>query len=76
MAWENIQDIKYNSDSNLILCSMTTGLLELSLDASADEKILAVNRFDQASGLITNYLKCVYFDHENNTWIGTMVMVC
>jgi ligand-binding sensor domain-containing protein/serine phosphatase RsbU (regulator of sigma subunit) len=68
---EKIQDILFDSDSNLYVCSFSSGLFKLILDKHNKGHILSVEKFDAASGITTNFAKCVYQDREKNIWLGT-----
>ena len=71
MAYENVQDILFDPDSNLIVCCYNTGLIRINLDPTKRAQILSVRRYNTENGLTTNNIKCAYIDHEKNTWLGT-----
>jgi ligand-binding sensor domain-containing protein/serine phosphatase RsbU (regulator of sigma subunit) len=70
LQYENIQDIQYDADSNLILCSFNSGLIKLMFDP--EKGILKdVHRYDLKALGDTKFIKCAYIDHEKNLWLGT-----
>ncbi len=71
LGFEKIQDIQYDIDSNLYVCSFTSGLLKIIPDNKKKGEILSVERFDAASGIPSDFVKCIFEDMERNIWIGT-----
>ena len=71
LEYEKIQDIQFDIDSNLYVCSFSSGLLKLKLDKRSKGKILSMERYDANSGIVSNFAKCVYQDREKNIWLGT-----
>ncbi len=68
---ENIQDIAFDADSNLMLASYNSGFLTLNLDPKNPVEILSMQRVNANNGLSTNFVKCLLTDRENNIWLGT-----
>jgi len=71
LAHENVQDMVYDEDSNLWVCSFTSGLWKLNLDYHKNGKITGIEKYDKTNGLNTNYVKCTFRDREGNLWVGT-----
>ena len=71
LGYEKVQDILFDQDSNLYVCSFTSGLLKLFPDKKNKGNILSVERFDEESGVSSNFAKCVFQDSERNLWLGT-----
>jgi ligand-binding sensor domain-containing protein/serine phosphatase RsbU (regulator of sigma subunit) len=71
LGYENIQDIIYDADSSLLLCSFNTGLVRLEFDGAEEQGITSVRYFDKKNGLTTNFVKCAFVDRESNLWVGT-----
>jgi ligand-binding sensor domain-containing protein/serine phosphatase RsbU (regulator of sigma subunit) len=70
LGFENIQDLQYDADSNLWVCTFTSGLLKLQPDRM-ESKLVTINKFDETSNLTTRFLKCAFLDREGNSWFGT-----
>lgn len=71
LGYENIQDIVFDNDSNLILCSFNSGVISLKFKSGRQHEIASVQRVNAGNGLNSNFIKCAYIDHEGNTWLGT-----
>lgn len=71
LEYEKIQDIQFDNDSNLFVCSFSSGLIKLFPDRKNKGHILSVKRFDVSSGISSGYAKCVFIDRERNIWLGT-----
>ena len=71
LGYEKIQDVQFDSDSNLYVCTFSSGLLKLIPDKKNKGHILSVERYDAASGIPSSFAKCVFEDFENNIWLGT-----
>ncbi len=70
-GYENVQDIQFDSDSNIYVCSFTSGLLKLIPDRKRSGTILSLERFDASTGIPSNFAKCIFQDREKNIWLGT-----
>jgi ligand-binding sensor domain-containing protein/serine phosphatase RsbU (regulator of sigma subunit) len=68
---ENIQDVLFDKDSNLLICTYTAGLIRLTLDPLNRSSILSMQKYNSSNGLATNFIKCALIDREKNTWLGT-----
>lgn len=68
--YENVQDIEYDADSNLWVCTFTSGLLKLQFSGEEPHMNSWV-QFDESSNITTDFLKCVFYDREGNSWFGT-----
>lgn len=71
LKYENIQDVLFDKDSNLLVCTYTSGLIKLSLDPTNRASILSMQQLNSKTGLTTNFIKCALIDREKNTWLGT-----
>ncbi len=71
LGYEKIQEIQYDSDSNLYVCTFTSCLLKLIPDRKNVGTILSVERYDASSGISSKFAKCVFEDREKNIWLGT-----
>jgi ligand-binding sensor domain-containing protein/serine phosphatase RsbU (regulator of sigma subunit) len=71
LSYENIQDVVYDKDSNLLVCSYTSGLIKLILDQQNRSIINSVEKYNVDNGLSSNFIKCALIDKEKNTWLGT-----
>jgi ligand-binding sensor domain-containing protein/serine phosphatase RsbU (regulator of sigma subunit) len=71
LSYEKIQDVEFDSDSNLWVSTFSSGLLKVLLDPVNRGSALSVDRYGKKNGFPTDFVKCVFKDREKNLWIGT-----
>jgi ligand-binding sensor domain-containing protein/serine phosphatase RsbU (regulator of sigma subunit) len=71
LEFENIQDITYDSDSNLWLSTYTSGLIKLTFRDLHNGITGHVEKYNKSKGIETNFVKTAYKDQEGNIWVGT-----
>ncbi len=69
LEFENIQDAIYDVDSNLWVCSYTSGLMKLTL--GNENQVSKIEKINKSNGLLSNFAKTVFQDREKNIWLGT-----
>lgn len=69
-AYQNIQDVWLDSESNLWVCTYFGGLIKLS-EFSQEGKYSGKTTYTKQDGFPTNYIKALFSDREQNLWIGT-----
>ncbi len=70
LSYANVQDVLYDADSNLWVCTFTNGLLKLEFD-TGESGIAQITTFDAESNIHSEFLKCALLDREGNSWFGT-----
>ena len=60
-AW--IEDLCEDAEGNLWIATDGSGLIQLKPDGT-------ISRFGQADGLLSEELRCLYYDRQGNLWIG------
>ncbi len=71
LHYENIQDVEFDIDSNLWICTFSSGLLKINVDSENQGSVNSIIRYDKENGFSTDFVKCVFKDREKNIWIGT-----
>jgi ligand-binding sensor domain-containing protein/serine phosphatase RsbU (regulator of sigma subunit) len=67
---QNIQDVLITSNSNLWICTYFGGLIKAS-DFSIDGNFKNLTNYKKGKSFNTNYFKSLFFDREENIWVGT-----
>ncbi|MDR0348891.1 MAG: SpoIIE family protein phosphatase [Tannerella sp.] len=60
----------YEDDRNNLWVSSYQGLFRIRI--STDLTVERLSRFDSSNGLGSNYVKCIFFDNQQNLWVGTL----
>lgn len=71
LEYENIQDVIFDSDSNLWMCTYYSGLIHLFFDRTEKGHINSIKRYNKTNSLPTDDIKCAFQDTEGNLWVGT-----
>jgi len=71
LGYEDIQDVIFDTDSNLWLCAYNTGLIHAFMDKQERGKILSLDKYNKSNGLPSEYIRCAYQDFAGNLWVGT-----
>ncbi len=71
LGFENIQDIIFDTDSNLWVCTNLSGLIHLNLNKSKNGLINSIKKYNASNSLPTNFTRCAFQDVEGNLWVGT-----
>lgn len=70
LEYENIQDVLITSNNNLWICTYFSGLFKLT-GYNNDGTYNYITNYNKGKGFNTNYFKSLYFDREDNIWVGT-----
>ncbi|MBN1597920.1 MAG: SpoIIE family protein phosphatase [Bacteroidales bacterium] len=71
LGYENVQDVMFDSDSNLWIATYTSGLLKCRMSESEPWEIEKIEKYNTKTGFSSNFVKSVFEDREGNLWIGT-----
>lgn len=71
LAYENVQDVSYDSESNLWISTYTSGLIKAKLNPHDPVKVVSFQKYDKDNGLSTNFVKSTFIDQQGNLWVGT-----
>lgn len=70
LEYINIQDVLVTSNNNMWLCSNSSGLFKLS-GFKDDGSYKYITNYKKDKGFKTNFFKSLFFDREENIWVGT-----
>ncbi|MBN1951818.1 MAG: SpoIIE family protein phosphatase [Bacteroidales bacterium] len=71
MEYLRVKDITYDADSGLLVCAANAGVFRIDFEPGSPTNIISVRNFNEANGLKTDNVECLYLDHEKNLWFGT-----
>jgi serine phosphatase RsbU (regulator of sigma subunit)/ligand-binding sensor domain-containing protein len=70
LDYQNIQDVLQTANNNLWVCTYYGGLVKLS-GFNQDGTYKYFTNYHKDKGFKTNYFKSLFFDREENIWVGT-----
>ncbi len=70
LANQNVQDLLLTPDNNLWVCTYYGGLIKLS-EFQEDGSYKYISNYKKGKGFNTNYFKSLFYDREENLWVGT-----
>jgi ligand-binding sensor domain-containing protein/serine phosphatase RsbU (regulator of sigma subunit) len=70
LDYQNVQDVLHTSNNNLWVCTYYAGLIKLT-GFNSDGTFEHLTNYKKGKGFNTNYFKSLFFDREENIWVGT-----